>query len=432
MNLYKDFHGNTQTVTPTDEEGRIIEEVKEEIFDANVGDELSMVEDLIQEWLPEAEGTVIEGFLKSLWNYFYAVKLIREERDYYKISSLTETAAKGFQGTGQQELASLAEAVKAHATAITELRKFNVHRAIEFFKSTAGYFKQAGIYSNSSQPIMDHMKTDLLFSAMMQASQMPDPNLAEILMKQASTASQKVAEQYYEAGTSEHSTYQGLAHFYKAIFALNRVLRDLNNFQYEKLIGNKELAEEAKQARALLKQGNVEDTNISNCLNICNAFIEISEVITMLSSLVLSAFKSSAKADPDTMQKLKDRVHLAISWASQAGPQGVMYIGLCEDLHKKIQNFELFTKQSKKNFIKCSLLSAAALLLPLFIGAFWANGTFNANIGNITLFSYSVAVALVAGLGYNALKFKKIRSFSHITNKQTKKRDSKKATLTDI
>jgi hypothetical protein len=226
-----------------------------------------------------------------------------------------------------------------------------------------------------------------------------------------------VAEQYYKAGTLEHSTYQGLAHFYEAIFALNRVFRDLNNFQYEKLAGNKELAEEAKQALALLKEGNVEDINIRNCLNICEAFIEISEAITTLSGLVLSAFKSSAKTDPDTMQKLKERVHSAISLASQAGPQGIMYVGLFEGLCKKIQNFELFTRQKKKNSIKCSLLGTAALLILLFVGASWVNGTFNANIGNLTLFSYSLVVALTAGFGYNALKFKKIYSFSHNPNK---------------
>ena len=123
MNLDENPYGNIQSTTLTDEESRIIEEIKEKVFDADVRDGLSIVEGLIQEWLPDAEGTVIEEFLKSLWNHFYAIRLIREEGDFAKTFSLIEEAANGFRQVGQQELADLSEGLSAYTVAIEELHK---------------------------------------------------------------------------------------------------------------------------------------------------------------------------------------------------------------------------------------------------------------------------------------------------------------------
>jgi hypothetical protein len=116
-------------------------------------------------------------------------------------------------------------------------------------------------------------------------------------------------------------------------------------------------------------------------------------------------FQSTFKSNPHNLSLLKQKIQTANDLAAKSGPDALSLIRHCDQLRVQIDNFEKISKPKRKDFGKFSGLITAALFLPIFLIASWANTTFEVDTESNNIIYISAILSLIGGFGYGALKF---------------------------
>lgn len=384
----------------------LIERYADQVADIGIDDALLMVNRWIEEMNPAYQNAPFGMFLRCLWNHFEAIRVVRGEGDFTKATALMQQAMDGFEQLRLRELSDVSTGLMHYNLAISELQKLNIGQAVELFDATIEYLERAGRYGKKYRNLIDHMKSEALYISGIQALQNLDINSGRALIDQAANASQRVAEEYHEKGGIVYCTFVGLGHVYRAHFTFVRAITDLDKFDYDDLSREENLSYHAVQARDFLAQSDLESTPIQNAYHLAVAFVECLEVISSLSVILQTIFQSTFKTEVHALALLRSKVRNAISSISQLGPIAVPLIRSCETILARIDNIEKLARPTKKDFGIYSGLVAAIAFLPILAIASWANASFNVGVPPSLLFSSCLVVALIAGFGFGATRFK--------------------------
>ena len=391
------------------EDQAFVEQIVDQIFEANLDKRLPLIEKFINTLKPQKVGSAFETLqitLKSLWEFFAAIRYVRSEGDFLEASKLFRSAAEGFGQVGKRELRDLSIGFVVYLEAVTELQKMNIGQAMELFKMIKEYLKNAGKYGRIFEQFVDEIEPDAIFVGAVNALMQLDFANAKALIEKASQAAEKVAHNYYREGEPLYNTFQGFAHFYKTYYTFVKALSDFNQFQYDKLTNKQDLLNEAILAHKLLDKGDTENVTFRNVNYMLKGIIQLLESISDLSRLMRTIFNSTFKPDLKTLMLLKQNIDSASNMIAKAGPQAVPLIRLCNQISNQVNNLERLAKPTKKDFGAFSGVVASALFLPLFLVVSWANSTFEIGLDGKTLIVYCLVLALIGGFGFGALKFK--------------------------
>lgn len=396
-------HSQSLTVSPQEETQ--MTQLVEEVF-ASVEDAQPIVEKKLQELGATGNPSpALKTALQSLWNYFEAIRVIRSEGDFARASGLLQSSAEGFNEVGRGELRDLSVGMGVYVTAVVELQAMNIGQGLELLAKVKEYLQSAGQYGGIFEPLIDQMQPDALFLAGVKAAMSLDHANAKILFDEASQAAERVSSKYYEEGQPLYYTFRGLGHFHKAYGTFFRATNEFSRFEYDKIAGQ-DLVDDAIQARDLLRKGDTDNAVVRNVLHLSEALIQLLEMLSESSKLMLTVLRSTFKPDLRTLARLRKKVQAARDSVSLAGPQAVGLVRYCDQLVEQIDNLERLAKPSKKDFGIFSGIVACVLFLPLFLVVSWANSIFNTGLEAPTLITTCVILALIGGFGFGAVKFK--------------------------
>ncbi len=395
----------------TSEEYALVVKTIDSVFEADFDKALPLVEHLINTLNPQTTGTAfktLQSVLKTIWNYFKAINLVRTEGNFIEAYNLFHSSAEGFNVFGFKEFRDLSIGMMTYASAVIELRKSNIGQALEYLTNVKKYLKSEGKYSNKYNFFIDHIEPEMLFVSGIKALNDLDYATAKTLIDRASQVAEQVAHNYYQEGKPMYYTFKGYSLLYKAIYTFCRAENEFNQFEYDKLAARQDLANEAIQAKELLDKGDIENVMVKNSIHIANAIANLLQVIGELSSIMQRVFRSTFKPDIPAIARLKQKIDIAENSFSKAGYELVPLIRHCGQLYSQVNNLQWLAKPNKKDFGALSGLVSCSLFLPLFLVVTWANSTFGIKLKGSTIIEACISMALIGGFGFGALKFKSL------------------------
>lgn len=345
--------------------------------------------------------------LESAWKYAYALNgILAGTLDWAQVSELFRQAATGFEYLGQEHLRDLAIGMSVYVQAVVELRNLNVKLAIDHLHAVEDYFEKAGEYSRKFKPLIDHIKPEMLFVSSIPAIQQLDFATARTLVEDASSSANYVAATYYEDEQPQKLFFQGCAHFYRSFYQLFRSYNDLQQFEYDRLAQDVELVEEAKTARNLLVTAKEISEPARILADLSEALVPLEEVIYSMSHVMKKVFEATFTPKLVELYELRRKLQVAGECAAKAGPQAIVLVRFCEQLTNQIKNLERLARPTKKDFGIYSGLVTAGIFAVLLLTTSWANSAFQLGLGPEKLITANMTLALIAGFGFGAVKFK--------------------------
>jgi hypothetical protein len=387
------------------EEALIVQTI-DKVFNSDVDEALPIIEQLIQD--ADSALVTLQSVLHATWNYFQAIRLVRTEANFVDAFDLLRLAADGFDKAGYRKLSDLSTGMERYVAAVVEVQKMNVSRALELLVSVKEYLRAAGKFGSQFEPMIDHFEPETFFLAGAQAVQNLDFATAQPLIERASQATEKVARDYYQENSLPFNSLCGMSHFYRASYAYYQAWNDLNQFEYDKLSAEENLAQDAAEAQRLLEKGDTENVSFRNALHLSIAFVNLMEVIREFARIMQKVLGSTFKPDMQALIILKQKIGIASDEASEAGPQAVTLVRFCDQLSNQVKNLERLAKPNKKDFGAFSGLVASALFLPMFLVVSWANHALAIGLSASALITSCLVLALIGGFGFGALRFKSL------------------------
>ncbi|MBI3530766.1 MAG: hypothetical protein HY067_22705 [Betaproteobacteria bacterium] len=400
-------------------EARILQEV----FEVDIENAQPLIARHLEELGPDKKGSQIEMILQATWNHVEGYRLIRQEGNFALAAEVENSAAVVFEEFGITDMESLCRSLAAYSMAILEAQRSNISRCLELFQTTEEYLRKAGRYRQKFQPIIDHMKPEALFVGAMQAVMAQDLGAARTLVESASEASRTVAEKYHEKESPSYFTFLGLANIYRAFFIYIQAERDIATLNLDRL-AEPTIAAPAREAERLLAKADLASVQIRATYQLSKALIELTEVTQSVAAHMNLCFKAAFKPDLRGFVELKAKVHLATEHVSKAGPQAVVLSRLCDALLARIQNLERLARPKRADFGIYSGLISCALFVPLVLIASWASKNFGIVFDGKILLPTVVALSLIGGFGFGAVRFRTFLFSRPESTKSVAKKDA--------
>ncbi len=380
------------------------------IFDAEMPPDqtLSIVAHHLDDLDPKKTGAAyptLRTLLESVGAYFQALTTITSGGNFGEARELMQQAAEGFDQVGDEVLRDLSVGVGAYCAAVVELKNLNLGHGLELMGQTKEYLKRAGKLGAKYQPIIDAMEPENFYVAAVNAMAFLDFEKAGPLIEKASQAAERFA-QNFQPGTLLYCQYRGMGHYYKAHYRWAKAYNDFNQFKYDELIATPDLTSDAIQAQLFLGKSDMKNEVLRDARSLSVAMVNLLGALAEFAPLMKQVFLSTFKPDLPSLGTIKKKVDAAIEAASSAGPQATPLVRLCNQLSNQVRNLEKTAKPNKKDFGAFSGLVSCALFLPLFLLVSWGNSAFGVGMGASTLAGSCIALALIGGFGYGALRFR--------------------------
>jgi hypothetical protein len=388
----------------------LIENTVDTIFDADLDITLPMIEEMIEKLNPQEAGISYEPLkiaLESLWEYFEGIRLIRTEGNFIEANERFSSAKIGFDEINYFELRDLSIAMEYYVAAVISIHSLNFGQYPIILDEIKTYLRKAGKYSRKFEFFIHHLEPEKFFVLASQAMITLDFVTAKPLVDQAFLTAKDVANEYYVKGGIDYNTFIGVAHMYKAIYSHASAQNNLNQFEFRKIVNEKNLEEDAIKAQNFLTKGDLGNIVIRNILNLSACLIYLLKTIRELAEIMQKVFSSTFKPDLYSLDDIKNNITIARDSASEAGSQAVPMIRSCNNLTNQVKNLELLARPNKKDFGKFSGLVSFALFLPLFLIVSWSNFTFEMGLDANLMIGSVFFLALIGGFGFGALRFKK-------------------------
>lgn len=372
----------------TPETRELIQQKIDKIFDADSDDALPLAENLLQTLDRNKTGKafeVLQSTLQAAWNFFYAITLIKKENNFIEANKLFQFAADGFDQIGNELLKDLSVGMNTYTAAIIEMGNLNVSRSLELLTEAKNYLRRAGKYSRAFEPMIEHIEPDQFFIAGVQALQKLEFVEAESLIEKASYAAEEVARKYYKEGTPFYFNFLGAARLYKAVYTSFLSLNYLDQFEYDKLVAEQNLAKDAIHAYELLNKGDLKNQIIRNNINIANALARLLEVIDGLARIMQMIFHSTYRPNLENLALLKQKISIANNSAAHAGEKAVTFVKFCNQLSARINNLEKLATSTVNPYFgqptKSTIITDIFVLMP-FLNDF--KPIYDTHIKNVT------------------------------------------------
>ena len=111
-----------------------VEEVLEDIKHLEIGEELIPIENALQSLDPKSSGKSyrpVKTLLESAWNFFEALRLVREKGDYLKAEKLFKLAEEGFEAVEAEDIKHLAYAFESYSMFVLNAQRGNLSQCLE-------------------------------------------------------------------------------------------------------------------------------------------------------------------------------------------------------------------------------------------------------------------------------------------------------------
>jgi hypothetical protein len=346
----------------------------------------------------------LRGVLGALRKFFNAFLFVRQAR-HLDAQALFEQSVAEFDRYGQGELGELAEGLACSSGAYLELQKGNISQALESVNQAKEHMKGVGQFGELGALMTLVMERDIFAISAMRAMSSLDYPAAKTAFEQAAQTSERIARDLDE-NSAGFNLHQGLAHFYRTYSTFNQTFNRFNQLRYDEVARQTNISADAGRARDLLLNSVKNDEGVNRSAYISEGLGHLLEVVQSLSQFMEKVLGATVKPDAEAFQRSRGKIQTASDLFAKAGPDSVSIIRFCDELSGRLNKIEELTRPSKKDFGKFSGIIACASFLPLFLVTSWVNSAFRVGVNPSTLIWYCIALALISGFGFGALRFK--------------------------
>jgi hypothetical protein len=392
---------------PAQHERELVTQAIDSVFEVDAAEAIPRIDESLQQvqtTFGDAGYETLRGVLRALRKFSGGILLIRNMQHSEAQALLARSAAE-FDQHGQVELREFARGLACSSGAYLELQKGNVSQALDSLNEAKLHMKEIGQFGSVGDLMTKVMERDVLaISAMRAMSSLDYPN-AKIFYEQTAQTSESIAREFEEASAG-FNLHQGMAHYYRAFSTFNQSFNRFNQLRYDEVARQTDISADANSAEDLLSRSGKEDKSIERLTYISEGLGHLLEVIQSLSQFMEKVLGSTVKPDAEAFQRLSGKIQTASDLFAKAGPDAVSIVRFCEELNGRLGKIEELTRPSKKDFGKFSGIIACASFLPLFLVTSWVNSNFKVGVSATNLIWYCIALALISGFGFGALKFK--------------------------
>jgi len=345
---------------------------------------------------------------QGLWKFYKGIKLVLEKAEYFEAQALLQDAIVDFQNVGHEEFYQFARGFECYITALLEVQSNNISKGLELMNAVKEHFNREGRFSGCYEPFLERLSVDIFALAAMQAYNNFDFDSVKGYFGSASKGAEKIAREIEDKESSDHFMYLGLSHYYKAISKGVWVFVQFNEFAYDAISKDHDLAFHAKRAIEYLSQGDKNNKIVSSTLSMAQGMVEVLEVILELSIRMEAKLNSTIKPTMESMDHLKSKMNTGIEYMTHVGPNALPLIRLCNGITHRINNLERLGKPNTKDFGVFSGMITSGSFVILFLIMALINYFASLNLEPKYLIGVPLVLALICGFGYGAMKFKNL------------------------
>jgi hypothetical protein len=369
---------------------------------------------LVEGHLGEIERTCPEGpvrqsaltTLKSLWSLLKGTELVRTQADFVEASRLFVMAVNGFSETKLYQLRDLSVGLGVYVAAVVQMQRKNIGQANDLLVQVREYLRKAGQFASGFESLIDHIQPDAYVVAGASALADLDFDTARTLFDRAAQSAEYVATTYYSDGAPLMFTWQGLSKTYRALYAFSLNLTYLHQLDCDMIRDEESLAAEAKAASELLSKGDTENVIFRNLVHAAHALELMLRATSRLAKVQSLILKSSLKSVRPELVEVKRLIHDAGDCFSLAGTQWVAYLRISNQLTRFVDNLDRLARPSRRDFGVYSGLVSGAVFVILLAVCGLVNLLFKLGLSGDVIFSSCLALAVIGGFGYGAIRFK--------------------------
>ena len=366
----------------------------------------------------DPEERKLSKVLPPLRSFLQGYSLLIRNTGYKEARDLFMPSAQDFGHLGQDELKHLALGFGTYAEGILQIRGMNIALAQDSLAKAKAHLQKIGKFRSIFDPVIDNMECEGLYIGAWLSLAKLDYPMAEILFEKAAVAQEDVATKHFEAGTPEFCFTLGTAHFYRAFSTFSLSYNELNHLSCDEDVFKQDLSSDAVKAQTLFleaSKGSGSDSNkpsgvLGQRIHMSGAVANLLEAIALLALSMNKILRSTFKPNIETFRHMRTKIREANRLFVKAGDDAVTLVKFCEELAERVNNIERIAKPTKKDFGIYSGLVSCALFLVLFLATSGANALFKLGVEPKFIIWSCVALGLIGGFGYGALKFRPLFS----------------------
>lgn len=282
----------------------------------------------------------IQCILQALGNYFESQRFILQEANFIQAKEQLEKIPKDIDKIGGKKLQEISTAFLLYYSAIIEFQKRNVNQALVLFAEAKKYLQNIGQFVKKYQFFINTMEPEMLFASAVNALQEYDFLTAKMLTEQASNSSKKLAEDYFDEDEQIYNKFIGLSSFYLAFFKYQKAMIDFSMFNYEEVISDQSLTDDANNTIKILKKSNIDDLAVKNTLYVSEVLLNLSMAVQELSKILKASFVSDFHPKADDLLNIRQKINNANTAILKVGQQALPMVRYITQLSAQVDNIK--------------------------------------------------------------------------------------------
>ncbi len=349
---------------------------------------------------PEEDREVRTLLLRSMWQLAKAVGALTSLEDYEQASSNLRKAARGFILLDRPQERDTAIGLALYSEGLNQVRAGNVGVGSTLVEASRKYLLAAGEFGSQYESLVDGMEVDLLALQAQRAFSELRLTDGEAHYRLASSKSATLANTF-DPTDDQYNYWWALSHFYEALALFTTTAFCLAKFAFDRVpSGGKEVAE---RARTMFPEG--APTRLRAIAGFLSEYLGMAED---LAPLMTKVFAGTFKPDARSFRQLRLRVAAARDAVASEGADILPFITACDTLDEQLNNLERLATPKPKDFGIYSGIVASVTFMPVLVIFAIVNKISNLGASATLVVSTSLVLALIAGFGYGALKFRSL------------------------
>jgi hypothetical protein len=344
----------------------------------------------------------ISFLLRTLWRFIRAMNDLSKVQQIDRASADMREAAYGFAVLGRSEERDAAIGMGIYAQAILQLRSGNVGASSDQIETSRKFLENAGEFGSQFPflPMADGMEVDLLAIQSQKAYVAGLQSDALAYLRTAAAKSKDIADNYYQDEDELLNLWLGRASLYEAWALYYESFICLSTYAFDRLPA--ELSKPAKEAIAYFTKSEPPGHEMA----LSTFFRELLEMAEELGLMMSKVFSATFKPNVGSFKGLHAHVDAARTVTAGEGDDLLPYLRSCDLLDDQLDNLERLAKPKRSDFGKFGGIIACVTFAPLLALFAIVNKLFSLGVDGALVVWTCTVLALIAGFGYGALKFR--------------------------
>ncbi len=400
---------DTDIVVLSDKSRKLVDDFSSQVSSVEPHELITKCEGLIQELDKELLGDAYNSVkltLQSAWFLGTAFEEVATAQINAETIKKFEKAVHGFKQIELLYPADLGIGMLLYAKGLLDIREGNIPLAIQTFQEAEEHLDNAGKFSQDFKPILDAIRPMTIFVSSYSALKEQNFSKAKAIIGEASNAAEKYSSKYCEENTDPYFIFKAMPHLFRSLLNFHISNNALSLYEYDKILNDVDLFNDCQKASDLLSSVKVFNEGTDLLVGLSEILSNFVPVIRTQASIMKKIFCSNITKDLSELSEQYMKLRKIGDISAKTGPTGEPFIMTSENMITQLKNIERLTRPKKRDFGVFSGLLTTLVFSGLFLVTLCANSFWKLGVNPERLAGICVGLALIAGFGYGALRFR--------------------------